>query len=184
MDLFAITETWLSDADSAIIAKFVPTTHRFFHFPRVTGRGGGVGLVVRNNFSSAKAVNRSMTTFECLEFHLFQNNYKILINVLYRPPQYRVGDFLLEFEHLLMENVSLKEDIIYVGDFNLWIDALDNSDAAAFGDLLESYNLKNIVNKPTYRSGHILDLVIVSEENEIVNLVDVEEAPTFSDHIW
>ena len=181
--MFAITETWLADSDSAVISKFLPSTHRFFHVQRTTGRGGGVGAVVRKNLKSVKSISRSKETFECLELHLIHNNKKILINILYRPPHHNVRDFLHDFEALLMENVSVGCDVMYIGDFNIWVDDPDNSDANNFNEILETYNLRNFVTKPTYGSGHTLDLIITGKDDRMIESINVEEAPTFSDHM-
>ena len=53
-DLLAITETWLrTKGDEASIAEFTPTNYAFIHLPRPitskTVRGGGVGLMYRND---------------------------------------------------------------------------------------------------------------------------------------
>lgn len=44
LDIFAITETWLSHIDSAVINELTPDTHNFFHNPRCGQWGGRVGL--------------------------------------------------------------------------------------------------------------------------------------------
>ncbi|XP_076060328.1 uncharacterized protein LOC143036656 [Oratosquilla oratoria] len=42
-DVFAVTETWLSDYDSTVITEMTPASHTFLHSPRMGRRGGGVG---------------------------------------------------------------------------------------------------------------------------------------------
>ena len=58
-DLLAITETWLrTKGDEASIAEFTPTNYAFIHLTRPitskTVRGGGVGLMYRNDLFRIK----------------------------------------------------------------------------------------------------------------------------------
>ena len=48
-DLFAITETWLSDNDSAVCYKITPPGYKLFHCPRSDRRGGGMALLFKDN---------------------------------------------------------------------------------------------------------------------------------------
>lgn len=54
LDIFAITETWLTDFDSAVTVEMTPVTHTFFHNPRV-GKAERVRLIALNYYKlSAK----------------------------------------------------------------------------------------------------------------------------------
>ena len=44
IDVFAITETWLSSTDTLKINELVPNTHKLFHTPRDFGQGVGLEL--------------------------------------------------------------------------------------------------------------------------------------------
>lgn len=47
LDLYGITETWLTNSETTVIEEMTPSTHTFIHNPR-QGRGGGVGLFISN----------------------------------------------------------------------------------------------------------------------------------------
>ncbi|XP_067025693.1 uncharacterized protein [Acropora muricata] len=68
VDFMAITETWLkSDVNNNnTIGEFCPTGYKFLHQPRETGRGGGVGLLVKDVFIAQQnfTINGIFTTFE------------------------------------------------------------------------------------------------------------------------
>lgn len=59
LDLFAITETWLSqNGDEVLLRELTPPNFDFIHVPRAS-RGGGVGLVYKKSlcFSTVHTVN-------------------------------------------------------------------------------------------------------------------------------
>ena len=45
LDLYAITETWITDYDTTITQEMTPVTHSFVHNPRRSGRGGRSGSI-------------------------------------------------------------------------------------------------------------------------------------------
>ena len=48
MDIFAVTETWLTDKDAAAKMEFIPTeTHKFVQCNHQGRRGGGTGLLFK-----------------------------------------------------------------------------------------------------------------------------------------
>ena len=74
-----------------------------------------------------------------------------------------------------------RADLIYMGDFNIWVDDIRNNDAQNFLRLLNKFSLVNLVNKPTYNSGHTLDLVITKSHHSLVKSLNVDTINTFSD---
>ena len=183
IDVFCIVESWLTDTDTSVIAGLLPDTHNCYHFPRISGSGGGVAVIISKSFKGVKAFNRGTSTFECLELHASFANEKIIFNVIYRPPYYS-PNFLNQFESFLLESEmnNTKGQIIYVGDFNLWVDDEQNVSAQNFLTVLDCFNLHNIVHVPTIGSGHILDLIIVKKDDNAVMQVEVEPSGLISDH--
>ena len=49
------------------------------------------------------------------------------------------------------------DEMIMVGDFNLWADAEENTDFKMFKTLMNAHDLEQVINKLTYRNGYILD---------------------------
>lgn len=63
LDIFSITETWLTDYDTAVIKEMTPVSHSFVYIMRQNRRGGGVDLFLTNSFKKIKrcnVVNRDM----------------------------------------------------------------------------------------------------------------------------
>ena len=84
-------------------------------------------------------------------------------------------------EGLLME-VRLSGNILIVGDFNFHVDSTRNSDTITFNKILESFNLQQLVNEPTHKHGHTLDLIITRNEDRLVNDIKIHD-PVISDHM-
>ena len=50
-----------------------------------------------------------------------------------------------------------------MGDLNIWVDDIGNNYAQNFLRLQNKFSIVNLVNEPTYNSGHTLDLVITKK---------------------
>ena len=72
LDLYAITETWITDYETAIIHEMTPITHSFTHNLRCSGRGGGVGLFVSNAMKKIKNAKHGIMT----PLSLYRSNVK------------------------------------------------------------------------------------------------------------
>ncbi len=81
----ALTETWIKPEDNVTPAE-VSNNFSFSHTPRLTGRGGGTGLLISNNGKftplSSPSINRSF------ELHSVTITYplKIYFVVVFRRP--------------------------------------------------------------------------------------------------
>ena len=181
LDILCISETWLTDSDRPVIADLLPTTHNFFHSPRTEGRGGGVALIISNEIKQVKSIQMKFSSFECLQAEFNHNGRGIALFCIYRPPGNKTL-FLNEFEEFILESQTNMHQCLYVGDFNIWVDDLSDSDADKFLKMLEDYNLKNHIDCPTYDSGHILDLLITRKSASIIKSLQIEPVCTISDH--
>ena len=71
-----------------------------------------------------------------------------------------MNTFFIDFSDYLETVILWKEQLVIVGDFNIHLDVLSNSDSTKFRDLLESFSLQQHVVGPTHIHGHTLDLII------------------------
>ena len=179
IDILCLSETWLSDTDGAVIAALTPESHVLQHIPRLDKRGGGVGCLITKSLRCKKQANRKFETFECMEIKLSNERTSVTLNIIYKPPQSNFSIFLQEMESLILDNETHQNNVIYLGDFNTWVDDNNNNDAHIFLELLDTFNLKNFVNEPTCRSGHTLDLVITNEQNPLVSDLKVDSINVF-----
>ena len=165
VDILMITETWLSRCgDEVIIGEICPTGYRFFNQPRLSGNGGGVGLLYKANLHVKTRLSHDYRSFEYLDSTIVNTRTVRLISVYRAPPSpangLTVDIFLDEFGTLLEELVVPDAELLIVGDFNFHMDDLIDVNAIRFGRLLDTFDLQQHVKAPTHLYGHILDLVI------------------------
>jgi len=180
VDLLGITETWLrSEGCDVITGELCPSGYRFVHTPRLSGTGGGVGLLYKSTISNKTRVNEhSFRSFECIDI-TFVGRKPLRAITIYRPPESgsSVDAFFEEFSSFLEQTVLCPEDLLIWGDFNFHIDDMTNRMGTRFSNLLALFNLKQHVTVPTHKQGHTLDLVITRTDSEnlaVANLTTIE----------
>ncbi len=147
----ALAGTWIKPEDAATPAAH-SNNFSFSHTPRLTGRCGGTGLLISNDWKCiplpSLGINSSFVSHSVTVTHPFKINFV----VIYRPH----GNFLDELDVLLS---TFPEDgtlLIMHGDFNIH---LDKPQAADFHTLLASFDLKRVLTTATHKSGNQLDLI-------------------------
>ena len=194
INLFAITETWLTNSDRdaralAIINEALPNFD-FHHVPRTSSSGGGVGFLVHKGFDVNIHPRVEVRSFEYMDISVSSPNtpsdtFQFL--VIYRPPyskknNIRPSHFFEELTSILESLHGSARKVILAGDFNLHMDVAGNPDSAAFMELLDMFGLQNHVDFPTHSSGHTLDLILTGRDTKIVS--GVRNHPHLpSDHI-
>ena len=124
IDILAITETWLKadEVSGYTIRDICPNGYKFIHCPREYARGGGIGLLYKQNLKIKKLQTKPHQSFEIMELLLNANSSTFRIVVIYRPPSSSINKltysvFFEEFS-MLLEHISLaSEKLIMVGDF-------------------------------------------------------------------
>ena len=96
-------------------------------------------------------------------------------------PSPQIKAFLEDFASLLEQLVSISGNLLIVGDFNFHLDDFNDTDGTKLHNLLEFFNLKQHVAKPTHSRGHTLDLSITRSEDDLVDGIVVRD-PILSDH--
>ena len=176
LDVLLLSETWLQGniSDSSKIKELKPGTHNFYHIPRITKGGGGVGAVISKSFSSIIIRNELLfESFEYINLELKRKNKILEVILLYRPPNSSKRKFLEEFSSFL-ETVTDLRNTVVCGDFNLWMDDEEDNYVKEFKEILEEFNIINGVLSPTSISGHTIDLVIYYGNSNFVSNVEVE----------
>ncbi|XP_070543766.1 uncharacterized protein [Ptychodera flava] len=185
IDLLAMTETWIKDTNSHVINECTPNGYSFCHTPLNMSSGGGVALVYKSIMKLLSWKPFNFKSFEATLATLSYNGISIKLIVLYRPPpnkrnKFTIQQFLSEFGILLEQLSSCDSHLFIVGDFNLHIDDLQNTNTKKFTDIIDSFGLKQWVQTSTHIRGHILDLIITNSES-VIDSIDVHHQ-NLSDH--
>ncbi len=180
IDLFLLTETWLTHSDNACVAECCPPNFSLHHVCRSGKIGGGVGIVARNSLHYSTVDIQHGDSFESLTIRS-SNPALPLLTVVYRPPSTNANKFIAEFSDMLSLLFLYKRAIIITGDFNFHIDNCIDKSAISFLDTCYTFGLTQHVKEPTHRNGHTLDLVLSSD----VLVADLKVCPlTPSDHFF
>ncbi|XP_070397940.1 uncharacterized protein [Nothobranchius furzeri] len=159
INLFFMTETWVQPGESAPRSELCPPECLVLNEPRPSGRGGGL-LTLYNSFLPLKSLSGFVTpsSFELSMFELACCP-PVLCALRYRPPKYNAV-FLNEFSDFLADFLPKHERDIILGDFNINVCCPTKPLVKEFLDILDSFDLQQLVKDPTLEHSHTLDLVL------------------------
>ena len=186
IDSFALTETWTNAVPFPDSSACTPDGYSFTDQPRVSGRGGGIGLLLSQSVHRKPIKVPSYNSFEVLALSLQLPNRIIKQFIIYRPPPsaangYTFTQFIDEFTDVLAYANSTHQNCLIVGDFNIHVDNPLSSEGTRFNELLIEHGFIQHVSFPTHTKGHTLDLVITQRDSMLVHSVDYTD-PCISDH--
>lgn len=168
-DIVGVTETWLQNYVNDDAVKI--ENYTFIRLDR-PGRGGGIGMYIKNNIQFNILYSEYSEFVEHMWIKIEISNKVYVFAVVYRPPNTNFDSFLSVFEDTLTEIYSNFDYIICTGDFNTNLFNLECSRADNLSSVCETYNLKQIINEPTRltdTSLTLLDLIFVSNEIPVVD---------------
>ena len=166
-DVFLISETWLTEQSPPIS---IPG-YKFVHKPRKGKKGGGVGLLIKQN---VKYQLIDKITFDTREFesifavlHL-QNGDNVMVGSIYRPPNTNASLNNIEYGKVLCSLKKLKVTTVILGmDHNM--DLLHSDKHQRTEDFLQ-INLDHLliptITRPTRitkNTATLIDNIIVSQ---------------------
>lgn len=181
-DVITVSETWLNDniPDAAVSLD----GYKLYRRDRAINRGGGLAVYVKSVFKSKIISRLEINTSEQLWLSINHSNKNIAIATLYRPPNFRIVDFLEEFETSLSFILPQYDDILCAGDLNIDLLVADCASSKLLNDLLDSCALRQVVEQPTRygpTSAKLLDLIICSDNIKPMD-VTISDISEISDH--
>lgn len=184
-DIVAVTETWLNS--EIPVTRYAIPGYKFVRQDRCHRRGGGVGIYVKYNLKFS-LINFDIDTsnFECVFIQYEINKKKILVASVYREPNSNFEIFLSQFEDLLSRCVPSYDHVIFMGDINVDL-SKDTTSKNNFRLVLDSFNLKQIINTPTRvnlntGTASLIDVIITSDNLDIVGFDSLPVSGNITDH--
>lgn len=179
--VIGLSETWLCDTipDNVINIQ----GYKIVRKDRET-RGGGVAFFIKDNFRFKILESPTPTpALEDLWISCKLAGKNVCLGTLYRPPSANIVECLSALETMLTSFVPAYDLVLFGGDLN--IDMLvDSNSAKLFNNLLEKYNLTQLVSNPTRvvnNSSTLID-VIVSSSADLVGDCGIIPMDHISDH--
>ena len=189
IDLFALTETWItSSSTSAELLNATPPGFTLISCPRPAPTtltkshivGGGTAFLIREPATLLSTPTQSFKSFEMSSVTLKLFSSKLTVFNVYRPPPATTktrkavpfSDFLTDLDTLLSLAATTPHEFLITGDFNLHLDNPYDSQVNQFLSALDSTNLTQHVACPTHRDHHTLDLVITAASSSLSPVID------------
>jgi len=151
LDICLLTETWLKqDQDDVVTRSLEPEGYNLIHIARNSRdgddrRGGGVGIVHKQNLRVSRQTPNTFSSFEHIEVLLKSGNECVRLCVLYRHPDGSIAQFLEDFTGYVDSHTTTAGKLTIVGDFNFWWGEDDNYNTRRFSNTLSSLGLHQSV---------------------------------------
>ena len=183
-DFAFISETWLTTPTNDVTAYMITRGYTFHHAVRldsVKKRGGGVGILCRSKYKLTKLKSAKYQSFEHCIYSVRKHKYdRMVLVAIYRLGHVAISEFWNEFPSFLETLCSMNCLLLMGGDINIHLDVKTDSQTKSFNDILDSFNLFQMVNEITHREGHLLDILICNEPDKCQNVEVLDCA--LSDH--
>ena len=189
VDILCLSETWLNAKHPQSIIQ-IPGFQEPFRHDRLSGRGGGVAVYVRDGLGASVINSVSSPLFECVVLSV-TTSYRSTLTVItcYRPPESDVYQFVYFLDQILSQLPEKHcRNLCIVGDFNAkhstWLPS-QHSDLAGdeLYNLALSHGLSQVVSESTYTtlSGKkvLLDLMFVNQPQLVKSCTVL---PPLADH--
>ena len=167
-----LTETWLKSKKNNVTAMFEEygyVLHHNIRKNRAKQLGGGVGILVKKCANAKPIMVTQFQSFEhCVVKLCLQNTKWMTFISIYRIDDEPMTLFFSEFTELLEILTATNGKFIIAGDINIHCDYVNSCHTTQLNELLSTFNLTQIIDSPTHRAGHTLDVVITQlEDTEI-----------------
>ena len=180
--MWFIIETWLrsqkSECTKAIV-HYSYTLHHAIRQNRAKEKGGGVGILVKSALQIEHIKIKPFQSFEHFALKIKGNASGAIFVCIYRLDYEKTNIFFPEFMELL-EILSATSKFVIAGDINIHCDKPTDSITKRFNNLLTAFDLVQVVDKPTHKAGHTLDVLVLQKDIE-VNSMEVNDI-CLSDH--
>uniref|UniRef100_A0A8C2IIF8 Reverse transcriptase domain-containing protein n=1 Tax=Cyprinus carpio TaxID=7962 RepID=A0A8C2IIF8_CYPCA len=158
--MMCLTETWHQPDVFSVLNETCPPGYCYLQKARSTGRGGGLAVIHRSDLILSPITLPELSSFECLAFKC-KHPLSTMVFLIYWPPKPN-SSFIPEMSNLLSTFCTMSANIIILGDMNIHVNSSTCRFAAEFLQLLDCFNLTQLVDSPTHTRGHTLDLVITN----------------------
>ena len=178
-----MSETWLTENQNNVTAVIKSYGYNIIHKPRsddAKTRGGGVAIVFKKSLNLTPVFSKKTEAFESVSAKFRDDSGEnVCCSCVYRTGNINEL-FFGEFDDFLGSLFIKYSKFIICGDINIHLDKKSDSNSQKFNDLISSYGLNQLVDEPTHKSGHTLDIVIGSHNVIKESTIEVSKADSAS----
>ena len=183
-DFAFISETWLTSQHNdvtAVVKSHGYLTHHHVRDDPIKKGGGGAAILYRAKYKLKPFVTNVYSSFEHFACSFTnQSMEKVVLISFYRLQHVPVQSFFNDFIELLEALNTMNCLLIIGGDINIHIDDHANPHTKELGKILDCFNLCQLVNGPTQKMGHQLEVIITNDADKFSS-VTVDDV-CLSDH--
>ena len=172
-DVFTISETWLNCSVSDLEIE-IPG-YDVFRVDRQDKRGGGVCIYARHGFKTEvlhDISGISETGLHQLWIKIQVRNLKsFLVCTTYRPPNVPITCINTDLSISLVAALLYNKPVYILDDLNCNLLELNIPESQVLIEFFQSFNLSQVVTKPTRSTGKsesLLDVILVSNTNQVL----------------
>lgn len=148
-----LSETWLHDNN---FACYSIDGYKIECMNRSGRPGGGVSILILDHLDYIRRTDLCFSSdfIECVFVEVFKSkincNKHVILGVIYRPPNTNLEDFNNHLSDVL-EIITRENKLIYLlGDYNInLLNSDHHGNSSLFIDIMYSYSLFPLINKPT-----------------------------------
>ena len=186
-DFVFISETWLNETN--LSSSIINTVHYGIVRNDRRTHAGGVAAIYQAKYADKIVVHtvdpNELCGFELLAFDLYVNSrYSVCFICVYLSPHESKNPSTVISLLRVLKRFMAKKEVYVIGDFNFSDYKPKNNYSKGKESLqhflcfLEEQCLSQLVTQPTHNSGNILDLVITSKPQ---NIIDIQILNPFTD---
>ena len=185
-----ITETWLKDTNhDNCWLQTMGLNNGNYRINSVNRKGlkrGGLAIIWNAHSVNCKLVKAEQkATFEYAIWNVKLKNKSLHLVGVYHPPcsdpRYNTAAFCDEFCDLVSDISMVYENLLYLGDYNIHVNNVEDQDAVQFLQMTEGLGLDQEIKNSTHQSGNTLDLIF-TECIGSLKLVNTRIGNYISDH--
>ena len=156
LDLTFLSETWIDNDDDITKAKLKTENLKYMGNKERSHKGGGLGIIYKTMFTLSMLTCSKIQSFEYCIFEIgIELSKHLTVLLIYRPPYSAnhpilVGTFLEVLGDFISIQLNNQPNLIVLGDLNIHDEDIENIDRRNYHDLLDSFDLKQIVEVVTH----------------------------------
>ena len=184
-----ITETWLRDTDDIWTegSDLNQNGLKIWKWNRTGGIGGGLTLVTHQHTRVKEVTSHTYDSFEHRIWIVKHPGITLTICGIYRPPplaqnKLTINQFFDEFTEFTAEVITEHTNPIFIVDFNVHANDLNNPDTEIFIDMMSALGLDQHIDFLIHKGGNTLDLLFT----ECIGRVEISKCGPgeyISDHL-